>query len=486
MNICFVTSECVPYVKTGGLADVAGALPPALCRASPDVHVKVFLPLYARIPVFDHGFVHADDLGELSARLGDEDIPYHVWYGHLPDSEVEIYLIDCPRFFHRGMLYTDHFDEARRFILLQKAAIEVMQRYAFSPDIVHANDWQTALLPAMLRHAYAWDDRFARTRSVLTIHNLAYQGLTNPHYAYEAGLPVEHALSGGNYHHDGAFSCLRAGLVEADQITTVSPTYASEIQQPHLGCGLDGVLSARRSALTGILNGVDTAHWNPGTDVHLAANYDATDLHGKTICRNALLSEFSLSAPPDVPILAVVSRLADQKGFDLLVPDLEQVLRTRDFRLIVLGSGTPWLEGYFRGLSGLFPDKVAAFIGYDEGLSHRIEAGADAFLMPSRYEPCGLNQMYSMLYGTLPVVHHTGGLADTVTDLHEYPAQGTGFSFHDARPDVMTATLHRAIDTFSQQDIWRAAMRRGMQKDFSWDRAAAAYLDVYRRALDGR
>ncbi len=482
MNVCFVTSECVPYVKTGGLADVAGALPAALSRLDPDIRVKMFLPLYDRIPVFDHGFVHADDLGELSVTLGDDVVPYHVWYGHLPGSDVEVYLVDCPRFFHRGTLYTDHADEARRFVLLQRAAFDIMQRYAWSPDIVHANDWQTALMPAMLRHAYGWDDRFRHTRSVLSIHNLAYQGLTDPHYTWEAGLPAERALPGGAYHHDGAFSCLRAGLVEADQITTVSPTYAAEIQGPHLGCRLDGVLSARRDVLTGILNGVDTAHWNPRTDVHLAARYDAADLSGKAICRTALLEEFSLSAPPDVPVVGIVSRLAEQKGFDLLVPDLEEVLRTRDVRFIALGSGAPWLEGFFRGLAALFPDKVGLFVGYDEGLSHRIEAGADAFLMPSHYEPCGLNQMYSMLYGTLPVVHHTGGLADTVTDLHEHPGRGTGFSFHDARPEVVTATLHRMLDTFQEKDIWRAAMRRAMQQDFSWDRAAASYVQVYRRA----
>ncbi len=486
MNVCFATSECVPFVKTGGLADVAGALPVALSRARPDIRIKVFLPLYARIPVFDHGFVHADDLGELNVTLGDEPVPYHVWYGHLPDSEVEVYLIDCPRFFHRGTLYTDHVDEARRFILLQKAAFDVMQRYAFSPDIVHSNDWQTALMPAMLRHAYAWDERFRQARSVLSIHNLAYQGLTHPHYAWEAGLPVDHAVPGGAYHMDGAFSCLRAGLVEADQITTVSPTYAAEIQTPLLGCGLDGVLSARHNDLTGILNGVDTAYWNPRTDAHLAAHYGAGDLGGKAACRTALLAEFGLSAPPDVPVIGIVSRLADQKGFDLLVPELEQVLREREFRLIVLGSGAPWLEGFFRSLAAIFPDKVGLFVGYDEGLSHRIEAGADAFLMPSHYEPCGLNQMYSMLYGTLPIVHHTGGLADTVRDLDEHPDQGTGFSFHDARPDVVAATLHRAIDTFQDQDIWRAAMRRAMQQDFSWDRAAASYLNVYQRALSQR
>lgn len=482
MNVCFVTSESVPYVKTGGLADVAGALPAALSRLNPDVHVKMFLPLYARIPVFDHGFVHADDLGELHTTLGEERIPYHVWYGRMPGSDVEVYLVDCPRFFHRGMLYTNHADEARRFLLLQKATFEIMQHYAWSPDILHTNDWQTALMPAMLRHAYGWDERFQRTRSVLSIHNLAYQGLTDPHTAWEAGLPVERALPGGAYHHVGAFSCLRAGLVEADQITTVSPSYAAEIQSPQLGCGLDGILSARSDVLTGILNGVDTAHWNPKTDVHLAANYDASDLAGKAACRAALLDEFGLSAPDDVPLVGIVSRLAEQKGFDLLVPDLENVLRTRDFRLIVLGSGAPWLEGFFRSLAAVCPDKVGLFIGYDEGLAHRVEAGSDAFLMPSHYEPCGLNQMYSMLYGTLPVVHHTGGLADTVVDLDDEPGRGNGFSFQDARPEVMTATLHRVLDRFGQQDVWRKAMLRGMQQDFSWDRAAASYMKVYASA----
>lgn len=471
----------MPYVKTGGLADVAGALPVALTELG--VRVKLFMPLYDRIRVFDHGFVHADDLGECTTEIGGETIPFHVWYGHLPGSDVEVHLIDCPRYFHRGSIYTESPDEVRRFVLLQRAAFHVMQRYNWAPDVIHANDWQAGLMPSLLRHAFSWDRLFQGTASVLSIHNIGYQGWTSPHLAYESGLPGHMVAPGGPYESNGALSCLKAGISEADMVSTVSPTYAQEIQTPRFGEGLDDLLRQRAGDLRGILNGIDTKAWDPANDPLVPHAFSATKLTGKALNRTALLSEFGLSAPDEVPVFGIVSRLASQKGFDMLSAVLDDVLRRADFRLVVLGSGDPGLEGWFRHMTRLYADRIAVHIGYDEGLSHRIEAGSDVFLMPSHYEPCGLNQMYSMRYGTLPLVHHTGGLADTVVDLDADPKRGNGFSFWDARPPVLADTMIRAVDSFADRKRWQAAMRRGMKTDFSWEHAARAYMDLYSEAI---
>ncbi|MEQ9104267.1 MAG: glycogen synthase GlgA [Rhodothermales bacterium] len=466
MNVCFVTSECVPYVKTGGLADVSGALPVALSRLG--VHVKLILPLYDSIRVFDHGFIHATEFHGQSVSVADEVIPFNVWYGHLPDSEVEVYLVDCPRFFHGGRIYTNRPDEVLRFVFLQHAAIRILQQYAWSPDIIHANDWQTALLPRLIRTEYAWDHLFGRTRSILTIHNLAYQG----HVPEWLSLRL-----------DGVGNCLEDGIRHADRIVTVSPTYAREIQTYEFGEGLDGWLRSRGWDLDGILNGMDTEVWNPASDPHITTPYSAEAPGGKQQNRSALLKEFGLPAGDDSLVVGVISRFATQKGLDLLLAVLDDVLARSPVTFVVLGSGDAVLEDGFRYARQRHPERLGLRIGYDEALAHRIEAGADAFLMPSRYEPCGLNQMYSMRYGTLPIVHATGGLADTVIDLDEHPENGTGFIFRQPEPQAMAHALTRAVQAFRDGNRWAAAMRRGMQKDFSWDHASQAWLDVYRRAL---
>lgn len=462
MNICFVTSECVPYAKTGGLADVSGALPVALSRLG--VHIKLILPLYDSIRVFDHGFVHAAEFHGHSVEVAGETIPFNVWYGHLPDSEVEVYLVDCPRFFHRGRLYTASPDEVLRFVFLQHVAFHILQHYAWAPDIIHANDWQTALLPRLLRTHFAWDRLFEQTRSVLTIHNLAYQG------------HVPEWLSNGM---DGVTNCLEDGIRHADRIVTVSPTYAREIQTIEFGEGLDGWLRSRGWDLHGILNGMDTDVWNPSTDPHLSAHYSVDDLKGKGQNRNALLREFGLEAGDDTMLVGVISRFATQKGLDLLLDVLDDILDRTPVSFVVLGSGDAGLENGFRNARERHPDRLGLRIGYDEALSHRIEAGSDAFLMPSRYEPCGLNQMYSMRYGTLPIVHATGGLADTVIDLDEHPNTGTGFLFREPHPHALAHALTRAAHAFHDLGRWTAAVRRSMQQDFSWEHATKEWMDVY-------
>lgn len=469
MNVCFVTSECVPYVKTGGLADVSGALPVALTRLG--AHVKLVLPLYDTIRVLDYGFVPASEFHGQNIHVAGEDIPFGVWYGHLPESEVEVYLVDCPRFFHRGRIYTSDSDEILRFAFLQHVALRIVQHYAWAPDVIHANDWQAALLPRLLRTNYAWDRLFEQTRTVLTIHNLAYQGYVPDGLAERL---------------DGVRNCLEDGIRHADRIVTVSPTYAREIQTPEFGEGLHDLLRWRAGDLRGILNGMDTAVWNPATDSHVPATYDADNLDGKHQNRRALLKEFGLDAGDGdaaaTLLVGIVSRFAKQKGLDLLLGVLDDVIHHTNVSFVILGSGDADLEDGFRHARDRHPGRLGLRVGYDDALAHRIEAGADAFLMPSRYEPCGLNQMYSMRYGTLPIVHATGGLVDTVTDVDEYPQDGTGFVFRDPNPHALAQALFRAADTFQDQKRWMEAVRRGMRKDFSWDQAAQAWMDVYRDA----
>ena len=480
MNVCFVTSECAPFAKTGGLADVSASLPIVLSQKG--VRVKLVMPLYSSISVLDFGFVQAAELSQTVISMGHESIPIDVWYGHLPHSDVEVYLIDCPRFYHRGSIYTGDPDEADRFILLQHAAFVIMQRYDFSPDIIHSNDWQTALMPAMLKYHYNWDKLFSTTRTVLSIHNLAYQGLTDPDFAFRAGLPRELADKGGLFEFSGALSFLKTGIMTADRLSTVSPTYAREIQSESFGEGLDGLLRMRSGCLRGILNGIDTDVWNPSTDPHIPNHFSAQDLSGKALCRLSLAKEMGLKLEKGDPLMGIVSRFASQKGFDLLVSVFRDLMRFSNLRFAILGSGDPYFEAFFHQMSSEYPGRVAVHKGMNEGLAHRIEAASDMFLMPSYYEPCGLNQMYSLRYGTIPIVHKTGGLADTVFDADEFPELGTGFSFWNATPDVLKDTIFRALDWFEDRKQWKAIQSRGMNTDFSWAKSADEYIEMYSSA----
>jgi len=481
MKVCFVTSECVPFAKTGGLADVSGALPVALAELG--CEVKLFMPLYGSIPVIDHGFVFASDLRDLAIPLGDRRVTVNVWYGRLPDSQVEVYLVDHPHFFHRGGLYTDDPDEDERFLVLQHAAFAVMQRYAWAPDVIHANDWQAGLMPVLLRKTYGWDGLFSGTASLLSIHNIGYQGLFSPHSVHKAGLPYDLFLNGGPLGHHGAFSFLKSGILFANTVSTVSETYAHEIQSERHGAGLDGALRYRGADLFGIRNGIDTAIWNPATDPHIARNYTARTLDDKQVNKQALLERFALPYDPAVPVLGIISRLTGQKGFDLLQPILGPLLQEEAVQLVVLGSGEKPLEDFFNWAQRAFPERVGVYIGYSEPLAHQIEAGADAFLMPSHYEPCGLNQMYSLAYGTVPIVHRTGGLADTVHDWHEMGGHGNGFSFWDPTPHALQTTIRRALSLYRTPAAWRDMQIRGMAGDFSWQGSAEKYLDLYWRSV---
>lgn len=482
MRIAFATSECVPFVKTGGLADVCGALPKALALLGHEV--KVFLPLYQSVRVLDHDLVFAHEFHNTQMRVGERTATVNVWYQR-NDAGVEHYFIDCPHYYHREQVYTSHADEDERFILLQDMIIHILQRFSWSPEVLHCNDWQTGLLPVFVREKYNWDQLFATTAAVLSIHNVGYQGRFASASVGRAGLKYDKYHLGGAYEFYGSFSFLKAGLMYADMITTVSPTYAHEIQTEEYGADLDGVLRYRSHDLVGILNGIDVEDWNPSVDRHIPQRYSPATLSDKIKNKQALLEYTHLPARENTPLIGIITRLAEQKGMELVASVLPQLMEL-PVQLIVLGSGAEKYENFFRWAAHTYPEKCYAYLGFNNELAHLITAGCDMFLMPSRYEPCGLNQMYCLNYGTVPIVRRTGGLADTVRDYYEFNEQGTGFSFYDFTPYALWTSILRALDLWEQKDIWREVMQRGMVEDFSWKHSAQQYVEVYQRARGKR
>ena len=461
-----ITSEATPFAKTGGLADVLGALPPALAKLGEEV--AVVMPRYSSVPL--NGSTRIAD----GMRISVGPNVFTVAIDQVEREGVRYLFVDCPPLYARPGIYSEdgvaYVDNHIRFALLNEAALEI-GRSIFKPDIFHAHDWPGGLLAPYLRENYGSDPDFASAKSIITIHNLGYQG--NFPAASISDLGLSPALfHPGGLEFWGELSFLKAGIVWSDAITTVSPTYAREIQTPEYGAGLDGVLRDRAAKITGILNGVDYAEWSPETDPHLRYRYSAEDFAGKRLAKRALLEEVGLPVNETRPLIGVVSRLAGQKGFDLveeIVPELAEM----DFAMTVLGTGEAPIEEMFRAMAEDYPEKFAVQIGYDNGLAHRIEAGADMFLMPSRYEPCGLSQMYSLRYGTVPIVRATGGLEDTVDEL-------TGFKFTEYTPEALLAAIREALVAWSDRPGWVERMRRGMAKDFSWDAAAVQYQSLYR------
>lgn len=476
MNVLFVASEIAPWVKTGGLGDVAAALPEALRRAGLDV--RVLVPAY---PALKAAFPDAPLLATLPATEG--QLSGATLRAAHTAQGMPLYLLECDARFDRpGNPYLGpdaHAwpDNALRFGLLSRVAALLAgttSPLAWRPDILHCNDWQTALAPAYLHYLPRGTGKTAA--SVMTIHNLAFQGLFSHALLRPLGLPERAwAIDGIEYH--GHLSFLKAGLQFADAITTVSPTYAQEIQTQAGGMGMDGLLRHRAKHLHGILNGIDRAQWNPAADPFLAKLYDARRLAAKAANSVALRAELGLADAPGIPLLGIVSRFTAQKGLDL-VAGIAAELAALPVQLAVLGSGERSLEQAFRAIAAQRPQQFAARIGFDEGLAHRIEAGADLFLMPSRFEPCGLNQMYSLRYGTPPIVHATGGLADTVIDASD-AAHGNGFVFSEATPAALLAAIRRAVALWHDTPRWRKLQRRGMQADFGWGPAAQRYIDLY-------
>lgn len=484
MNVLFVSSEVAPFAKTGGLGDVAAALPRALAGKGHDV--RIVMPFYPRVRAPGRTFEPV--LREAAVELGGSRIAFSVVESMLPGTRVPVYFVVCPRLFERPSIYTQDADEHLRFTLLSWASLILAQRLGFRPDIVHANDWQTSLLPLLLRTAFAWDRLFEKTHSVLTIHNIGHQGGFESKIVNDTGLgPSSH-----HFHQEqlrgGRLNFLLTGILYAHAITTVSPTYAREIQTAEHGVGLDSFLRERQSVLFGMLNGIDEAEWDPTSDVHLPARFSADQLDGKEACKKNLVESAGLPYRAEVPVIGIVSRLVWQKGFDLCFGVLPKLLRNRAVQLMVLGTGEPKYEELFTKLSRTFPKQVAYRSTFSEPVAHLVEAGSDLFLMPSRYEPCGLNQMYSLRYGTMPIVHRTGGLADTVTPFDRRTGQGNGVLFEHFDEAGLSWGLGRALSLFgSGRGDDRARFRRiqqnGMRERFGWDERVGAYEALYTKLV---
>ena len=481
MKIAFAASECFPYVKTGGLGDIIGSLPKAINEEG--CEVKLFLPLYGGIKTEEHNLRVLEEFRDIPVSIGNKEVTFSVRYGTLPDSEVEVFLIDCPVYFHRDMPYTNDPDENERFILFQIAVIETLQRLKWAPDVIHCNDWQTSLIPVYLKTNYKWDKLFEHTSVLLSIHNIGYQGRFSSDAVQNAGLSYSDYYPGGPYELDGTFCFLKAGILFSEIITTVSPTYAKEIQTSEFGAGMEGVLSTRKDDLYGVLNGIDTGIWNPKTDKFIPYNYSKRGIKNKIKCKKKLLSEAGIEYNEDIPLIGIVSRFAGQKGFDLMFPVVNELMNL-PIQLLVLGSGEDRTEKFFEVLAESFPEKVNTYIGYNNRLAHWITAGCDMFLMPSQYEPCGLNQMYCLNYGTVPIVKKTGGLADTVLDFHEYDDKGNGFTFKDHTSYALYYAIERALNIFKDKKIWKEIVMRGMKEDFSWKHSAKEYMRLYKKAMD--
>ncbi len=479
LKICLASSEFAPFAKTGGLADVCAALSHTLHRAGHEV--VPLLPRYARLENAGLDIQPVEGLQDLALRFGDVEQHYAIDQAVLPESGLTLYLLRCPAFYGREALYTNDDDESLRFVLLSRAVLELCQRLGFAPDIMSCHDWQTALVSLYLKSVYAWDKLFQRTRSVLTIHNIGYQGMFPAEILTRLGLyDADHHLHQDDLK-EGVINFLKTGVLYADLITTVSPTYAREILGDDYGMGLNGLLRERLGTVKGILNGVDYHAWDPATDPLIPANYSLDDLSGKAECKAVLQRETGLEEAPDRPLLGIVSRLAGQKGFELAEAVLPGLLERRNCAVAVLGSGERRYEDFFHWLQQRFPGRAMFYRGFSNELAHRIEAGADAFLMPSRYEPCGLNQMYSLKYGTVPVVRETGGLADSVRQIDAAAGTGDGILFRDFNAEGFAWACHRALDLYGDRKLWQKIMRNGMRQDFSWERQAALYVDLFRQ-----
>ncbi|WP_213807020.1 glycogen synthase GlgA [Granulicella sp. dw_53] len=481
MHIVFAASECTPWAKTGGLADVVGVLPRALVKLGHKV--SVFLPYYRQV---------AKAVSDAPIVLASVTIPFpsynrfvRILDGGVQEG-VQHYFVDSPEMFDRESFYGtpsgDYWDNAERFGLFSRAVIEATKVLGV-PDVFHVHDWQAAMIAVLLRSTYYFDPVMRRVPVVLTIHNAGYQGWFPPRTTELLLLPWD-MFTFQKLEQNDTLNFLKGGIVYADAITTVSKKYSEEIQTAEFGNGLQDVLRGRSGDLFGILNGVDYDEWNPATDSHIAAHYTMDKLDGKKECRRDLLHAFGLQGISDeTAVIGVVSRFATQKGFDFIVEIMDRLVQ-HDMVLVIIGNGEEYYERLLTEMAGRYPDKVRVQVKYDNVLAHKIEAGADMFLMPSRYEPCGLNQIYSLKYGTIPVVRATGGLEDTID---EQPfGGGNGFKFWGYSPWALMDALERALGTFKNKDEWTRMMRRGMAQDFSWEKPAHEYVRVYERVIENR
>lgn len=483
LKILMIASEMVPFAKTGGLADVIGALPIELKKLGHDI--RVVIPKYSSV-------------SEASYQIEPFLQPVRVWLDNsiqwcairrtFIKEDIPVYFVEHDYFFNRKGIYHDEFmndygDNPLRFGMLSNAALQLCRDISFYPDIIHAHDWQTAIVPALLKtHLHKTED-FKNIVSLLTLHNLAYQGVY-PKRFYEAlGLDWKYFTSAvfESYDH---INLLKGGIYFADMVNTVSPTYSREVRKPFGGFGLAPILNKKKDAFVGILNGVDYSIWSPENDKYIPANYSLKNLAGKKICKRELQRLFNLNQIENAPLIGVIGRFVEQKGFHLIAQILDNILANTNSQFVILGSGSPELENYFKAIPGLYPGRFGSYIGFSDELAHLIEAGADFFLMPSLFEPCGLNQIYSLRYGTLPIVHATGGLDDTVINYDPKKATGTGFKFYDPSAFALFNTVKWAINTYYERPKHiKAMIQQAMAKDFSWRKISELYVELYRKAI---
>lgn len=481
MFVLQAASEVVPFAKTGGLADVAGTLPKYMKKN--DVECAVILPLYKKVKESTAGLKSTGVT--ISVPVGEHTLTGILWEATLPGTDIPAYFIQRDEFFHRDGLYVtgdkDYWDNAQRFIFYSRGVLEAAEALGLKVDVFHCHDWQSALIPVYLKTLYAGRNHFRGAKSLLTIHNLAYQGVF---WHWDMKLT---GFDWSLFHWKrlefwGKLNFLKGGIVYADALTTVSPRYAREIQTEEFGCGLHGVIRDRGSDLTGIINGVDYAVWSPEVDSLIASKFSASKLAGKAKCKAQLQKKCKLPAS-DAPVIGVISRLVDQKGFDLFAKVAPELLK-QDVQIVVLGTGDERYHRFFNDLAARNPKKVSIHLTFDNTLAHEIEAGSDMFLMPSRFEPCGLNQLYSLKYGTIPVVRETGGLADSIVNATPESIEkgtATGFSFAKYEPPELWACLQRALAAYADKKTWAKLVKTAMEQDFSWERSAREYAELYRR-----
>ena len=486
LKVVMVAAECVPFAKVGGLADVIGALPLALEKLG--ATVTVVIPRYGVIDLEKFAFQPYAIPGHGRVPVGFESIPYDVLRGKIPNSSVDVFLLGNDRFFDRPGIYLDlatgrdYPDQADRWIFFQRAVLDFFLSASPAPDILHCHDHQTGLIPAYLRKVYRTDYSYAQTRSIFTIHNMGYQGVFPRDVMTRTGFGDAEFYPTGPFEFYGKVNFMKAGITYSDLITTVSPTYAREIQESaEFGYGLEGLLRQRSGNLIGILNGIDDELWNPATDRLIPAPYSPSNLSGKLDNKRALLKKFGLdSSNLELPVLAMITRIDVQKGFDLVISILDYLL-SKDLYFVLLGSGNKETEGYLRTVIQRHPGQGGIRFEFDNGSAHLVEAGADILLMPSKYEPCGLNQMYSLRYGTVPIVRRTGGLADTVQEYNPSTNDGTGFVFADYDVEQFKAAVDRALSLWPNKETWRCLMLNGMRQNLSWEKSATKYMDSYKR-----
>ena len=491
-GVLFLSTEVYPFAKTGGLADVSSALPQALRELGHDV--RTLMPKYGFIGEKKQKIHLINRLQGIEEKIGDREIVTNIKSSAIltQRTRIQMYLLESEEYFQRMGLYVDpetgkdYEDNDERFLLYAKSAFDLCRRSLWKPDIIHCNDWQCGLVPALLKGPYKDDPFFENTKVVFTIHNLAYQGNFPAATFPKLELPQEF-FSPDGLEFFGQVSYLKSGIAFSDAITTVSKTYAEEIRTPEYGAGMEGILAKRKRDLHGILNGIDTLVWDPEHDLNIVRHYSIDELEEKEECKKDLCFAMSIPYTPGTPLMGMIARLADQKGLDLLAEIMDKIVEA-GAQLVILGEGDKKYVDLFSKLQKRHPQQIGFHFGFHDNLAHKIEAGSDIYLMPSRYEPCGLNQMYSMHYGTIPVVRKTGGLADTVIDLEEATQRthATGFAFEKYEPKAFWKAIERALRTYrKEKELWRQMQVHGMKKDFSWNHSAVEYAELYEKVLAG-